>query len=518
MLSYDERAEAEVYIKLCADFKDVFSSPLPLKAALDKVALDFPNSVALTDGVQTLTYFQLSNRVLACVEALRQHAVGCGMRVVIRMPNSLEFYMWYHAVHALGAVAVLVPSLLHSKEVARIFTQCSPDFVISDAVDCAELLSGCGLPHVGVLNPFDEVRQTSLEFSWQDSVVRSCDDLAVILYSSGSTGEPRGIMLSSRNILTNALQSYTRMMAVDLYQERFLVALPLAHSFGHMTCLWLPLVSASAVFVVATVTRAALKEAFDIFKPTMFFGVPALYGALCMTRGLRLDSVRLFVSGGDFLPAALGNVFALLYGRYICPGYGLSEASPVVGLNIFPSDSCSESISPLLAGISYKVVPHQSEDASSGELWVKGENIMLGYFSSDGKMGEGLAADGWLPTGDMVCKKSDGSLVMTGRRKDIIIFKGFNIYPQELEVVLLSHPDVQQAMVFAQPHSSMGQIPVACVVGRAGKSVDERDLVEHCKAALASYKIPHKIVVLSEFPLNHLGKIDRRTVKKNLEC
>lgn len=516
LLSYDARIEAAVFEQLLVGYESVFSAPLPLRAALHKQILETPNSVAVTDGVRVLTYAQLGVLAQNCSDVLRQKGISCGMRVVIRMPNSLEFYSWYHAVHALGAVTVLIPSLLHAREVERIFAQCQPDAVISTVADCAELLQACGLSCIPVIDPCEKHKDAPLQQSFVG--VRSCDDPAVILYTSGSTGEPRGIVLSARNILVNALQSYVRMLSIGLDTERFIAALPLAHSFGHMTVLWLPLVSGSAVYVIPAISRAALKQAFHAFQPTMFFGVPALYGALCMTSGLNVNSVKLFVSGGDFLPKMLSNAFAMLYGRYICPGYGLSEASPVVGLNIFPGQDCTESVTPILPGIAYKLVADGVEAKGAGELWIKGDNVMLGYFSANGMQGLGLSEGGWLATGDMARKKSDGSLLITGRRKEIIIFKGFNIYPQEVENALLAHPAVLQALVFEKSHDTFGQVPVACVVLRQGMSFEEKSLIEHCKMCLASYKIPHKVIYFNEFPLNHLGKIDRRTVKKTLVC
>ena len=519
LLSYDERTEAEIYRQIFAEYESVFSAKLPLKAAFEKKVIDSRDYVALTDGARVFTYAQLHDMTVSLADVLRQQGIIQGMRVAIRMPNSLEFYFWYHAVQAVGAVAVLIPALLHAKEVTKIFAQCSPNLVISDASDCAELLQNCGLVGVAVLNPM-VLPAPSLEKHTilDDSPGRSCDDPAVILYTGGSTGDPRGIVLSARNILTNAFQSYVRVLMVGLDREKFIGALPLAHSFGHMTGLWLPLVSGSAVFVMSSVSRVGLKTAFNTFSPTIFFGVPALFGALCMTRGICLNSVKMFVSGGDFLSVTIRDSFTMLFGRYICSGYGLSEASPVVGLNISPGASSLATISPLLAGISYKIISDVPGSNASGELWIKGDNVMKGYFLAEGENGLGVSSDGWLATGDMVSQKQNGSLVMVGRRKDIIVFKGFNIYPQEVENVLMLHPDVAQAVVAGSDHELFGQVPVAGVVLRQGAVSVDKNLAEHCKNALASYKIPHKIVIFNEFPLNHLGKIDRRTVKKSLVC
>lgn len=516
MLRYDARSELLLYKQICADYKDVFLHSQPLCAALAKQVFDAPDSLALTDGLRSFTYAQLQKLVFKCAGVLRQHKIMCGMRVVIRMPNSLEFYIWYHAIHAVGAIAVLVPHLLHAREVENIFKQCMPDLVISDFLDSLIILENCGLSSDIFLNLSLADLPAEHEPLRHDAV-RLLDDSAVVLYTSGSTGDPRGVVLSARNILTNALQSYTRMLTVDLDCEKFIAALPLSHSFGHMTGLWLPVVSASSVFVMPSISRVGLKEVFNSFKPTIFFGVPALFGALCITRGIFVDSVRLFVSGGDFLPVTIRNAFLHLFGRFICTGYGLSEASPVVGLNIMPDSNAASIITPLLPEIEYKIVSDSPGEASCGELWIKGKNVMQGYFSLADEP-SGCIFDGWLATGDVVSRKKDGSLVMVGRLKDIIVFKGFNIYPQEIENILLKHSQVFQCIVVGRPHDVFGEVPVAGVVVRQGVVFDEKRILDDCKNALASYKIPHKIISFNEFPLNHLGKIDRRTVKKTLLC
>lgn len=384
-----------------------------------------------------------------------------------------------------------------------------------------QLVVACNqaLSSIPVIDVFSDDMPISgeLDFGVQ---ARELKDVAVVLYTSGSTGDPRGVALSVKNILTNAAQSLVRMCTLGLDDdgERFLAVLPLTHAFGHMTCLWLPLIAGATVYVMPGIKRKELLAAFSTFEPTAFFVVPALVGMLCTMYSLQVDSVKAFVSGGDFLSSKLATGFELLFGRRICSGYGLSEASPVVGINVDPRSSTSSVISPLLAGIEYKIVPAGADfSPGGGELWIRGDSVFQGYLENPDEPLRTSLIDGWLPTGDLVELAADGSLSMIGRCKDVIVFKAFNVYPQEVERVLLLHSQVYMAVVIGLEHEIFGQIPVAAVAIKPGARVEEKELVSLCKEHLASYKIPHKVVTLDELPLNHLGKIDRRTVKKMIE-
>ena len=384
---------------------------------------------------------------------------------------------------------------------------------MQQVVACSEGLSGMRVVDVNADDVGGDV---------SDELVRrgrSADEVAVVLYTSGSTGDPRGVALSVKNILTNAAQSLVRMCTLGLDEdgERFLAVLPLTHAFGHMTCLWLPLINGATVYVMAGIKRKELSDVFSRFKPTAFFMVPALVGLMCTIYSLRMESVKAFVSGGDFLSSKLAVGFELLFGRRICSGYGLSEASPVVGVNVNPRADRATEITPLLAGITYKIAPSTSESDDVGELMIKSDSVFQGYLENAHEPLKTVGDDGWLATGDLVARLSDGSLMMIGRAKDVIVFKAFNIYPQEIERVLLLHPQVYMAAVVGLEHELFGQVPVAAVVTKPGARIGDKELVFLCKSHLASYKIPHKIVVLEQMPLNHLGKVDRRTVKKMIQ-
>ncbi len=520
MDGYNIQLEQEHLSDVLADLESVFSSPNPLYTLLHQKVLAAPARCAVTDGAISFSYAQLFHQVLGCAQQLSERGVTSGARIALYLPNIPNFYVWYHALHAVGAIIHLVPVSLHEREIARIFEHAQPFLVVTDSLLRMQQIYVCNenLRAIPVLDVSHMLAPSS------DVLVavqhgRRDDDVAVILYTSGSTGDPRGVALSVKNILTNAAQSLVRMCTLGLDDdgERFLAILPLSHAFGHMTCLWLPLIAGATVYIMPVVKRKDLAHAFAVFKPTAFFMVPALAGLMCTMHTLQMDSVKAFVSGGDFLSSKIAAAFELLFGRRICSGYGLSEASPVVGIQVNPRADTSVFISPLLPGISYKIIPVHAESVGSGELMLQGDGIFQGYFERYDQPLKKVLVDGWLPTGDLVRQAASGDLAMIGRSKDVIVFKGFNIYPQEVERVLLMHPSVYMAVVVGIEHESFGEIPVAVVALRQGMLVTEKELVGMCKQHLASYKIPHRIIVRSEMPLNHVGKIDRRTVKKMID-
>jgi long-chain acyl-CoA synthetase len=332
------------------------------------------------------------------------------------------------------------------------------------------------------------------------------------LYTSGTTGKPKGVMLSCKNVMTNTLQDHARLISTDQREEEsFFSVLPLFHVFAQNTCLWLPvLIGAKSIIVKKIDRKLILKGLYK--KPTMFLGFPALYGLLCLLKTAPLESVRMFISGADAMPDKIRMAFSLIYGRKICAGYGLTEAAPVIAVNHENESLATQFVGYVLPGIECDIRDDEEKSLpknSIGTLWVKGDNVMMGYYKAE-EQTQAVLKDGWLNTGDLGYINKDGYLAISGRIKDLIIHKGFNIYPQEIENVLLSHPAVSQAAVVGLQDSDTGQIAVA-YVGAKGDLVNlDKDLRRLCSANLAGYKIPKKFVCLDKLPMNATGKIDKK--------
>ena len=502
-----EQAIYEKYRAVWSEAEELLSVSqlLPRTAARcgDKVALTAPN--------RDVSYTQWWQYVCSVAAKLKAAGVKKGDRVMLYLSNSPEFYGAYFAVWHLGAIVVPLNVYLHEKEMAGIIEDATPRLIVTTQ-EMAKKLPAVAPELVFALK---EVwwNESELAQASEKPALFKADDTAVILYTSGTTGVPKGVMLSSRNVLTNALQVLARFSSIAKPDdnERFFSVLPLFHVFAQNTCMWLPVLLGATVIIVPRIDRRAILDGLAQ-EPTMFFGFPALYGLLVLMKTAPLDQVRLFISGADALPDKIRAAFALVYGRKICSGYGLTEASPVIAVDGVNEDAPTNMVGQPLMGVTCQIRDENGEALATGEigtLWVKGDNVMKGYYKAK-KQTSAVLVDGWLNTGDMACFDHDGDLAICGRSKDLIISKGFNIYPQEVENTLLKHPAVIKAAVMGKEEKSVGQIPVAFVAIRPGATVDESQISSFCKQNLAPYKVPRSITCLQDLPMTATGKIDKK--------
>lgn len=527
--SYTFEGEQAYFDRLVASLSES-GSMLYAGQLLYVAARKFPHELALITPMHRLSYRELYFRVVLLAKKMQDLGIKPADRVALSFENSAEFYIAYFAAWQIGAVCVPLNIFLHPKEIAYIINDAKPGIIVVSAAQKAVFLQAkelCDNAFPTLL--FDDA------FNWEDvaperidaideicpSIVQAEDALCLLLYTSGTTGVPKGVMLSSRNILTNTLQVATRFAAFahsneNFFRERFFAALPLFHVFAQNTCIWFPMLVGGTVIVVPRIDRkeilAGLAE-----RPTLFFGVPALYGLLCLIKTAPLESVRIFVSGGDAMSDRIRSAFALVYGRKICSGYGLTEASPVIAVNIENQDAESHVVGKPLINIWCQIRDDENRlilDGGVGTLWVRGENVMLGYFGSQDATNMVLDR-GWLCTGDLAQIDSNGNVSIIGRSKDLIIHKGFNIYPQEVENVLMSHPAVFRAAVIGREDALSGQVPVAFVALRDRSQDAERRLREFCGEHLAAYKVPRKIICLDDLPINATGKVDKKRLSQD---
>jgi long-chain acyl-CoA synthetase len=341
------------------------------------------------------------------------------------------------------------------------------------------------------------------------------DDVALILYTSGTTGKPKGAMLTHKNLYSNAKDTGEYLRMND--EDRVITTLPMFHVFCLTVALNAPLLSGATLLIVP---RFSPKEIFELakeYKATVFAGVPTMYNFLYQLPDANpedLSTLRLCISGGASLPVALLNNFEKKFNVRVSEGYGLSEASPVTCFNPLDRPRKAGSIGTSILHVENKIVNELGEELAPGEvgeLIVRGPNVMKGYY----KMPEETAAtirDEWLYTGDLAKMDEDGYFYIVDRKKDIIIVGGYNVYPREVEEVLYNHPDVVEVAVLGVPDPNLGEA-VKCYVVSKNPAVTEEQLLEYCKEHLAKYKIPESITFLEELPKNTTGKILRRALK-----
>ena len=343
------------------------------------------------------------------------------------------------------------------------------------------------------------------------------NETAIILYTSGTTGRPKGAMLTHKNIYSNArdVADYLGFSGDD----RVVATLPVFHVFALTVVVNAPLLRGATILLVPRFSPGDIFKITREKEATVFAGVPTMYNFLYQFpegRKEDFDSIRLSISGGASLPVALLHNFEEKFDVRISEGYGLSESSPVTCFNPTDRERIPGSIGTNITNVENKVVDelgNEVPDGEVGELIVRGPNVMKGYY----KMPEETAAalrDGWLYTGDLARRDEDGYFYIVDRKKDLVIVGGYNVYPREVEEVLFEHRDVVEAAVIGVPDPDFGEAVHAFVVLKDGVKEDIESLESYCKKRLAKYKVPKQFEFLNELPKNTTGKILRRSLKE----
>jgi long-chain acyl-CoA synthetase len=509
--------EKEVFNKLRA-VVTTGNSVLYVGRLLQRAAQWIPESVALIFRGQEVSYRTLYYRAMLLSRVLRAHGIKSRDRVFLCFENSVEFYIGYFAILHIGAVVVPLNIFLNTHELTYIVLDAQPSCIIASLKLAKKFDEGVceGILFLSEKDmAFEGVVPDQLPY-FEINDLHS-DEMAVLLYTSGTTGVAKGVMLSSKNLIINVIQGVSRFSLCE--QERIFAVLPLFHSFAQNTCVVGAFLIGCTVIVVPKIERRAILEGLK-YKPTIFLGVPALYGLLCLLKHAPLESVRIFASGGDALPDKIRSIFGLLYRRKICSGYGLTEASPLVAVDLDDVLSPTNTIGKPFIGIDVQLRDEQGNVVAPGmigELWLKGDNVMLGYYNDVEKTAE-VMRDGWLSTGDLAYVDLSGKLIITGRIKDLIIHKGFNIYPQEIENVILAHAKVLRVGVIGKEEENVGQVPVAYVQLKEEVADIEKILHDFCAKYLALYKIPRVFIcVTKDLPITSTGKIDKKLLRNSTQ-
>lgn len=349
-------------------------------------------------------------------------------------------------------------------------------------------------------------------------VERQPDDLAVLIYTSGTAGAPKAAKLTHGNLYANIRQTLASSEEVQRADDVVFGVLPLFHIFGLNVVLGVTLVAGSAVLLIERFDPVSGLEAIEKHGVSVISGPPTMWAAWVGVPGVdaaMLSSVRLAVSGAAKLPIEVAQAVEAKFGLTLEEGYGLTEASPVV-TSPTGTDAPIGSIGIPVPGVDLRIVDESGDDVlvgDAGEIWVRGPNVFAGYWEDAEASATALTEDGWLRTGDVAVVDDDGYLFLVDRIKDLIIVSGFNVFPAEVEAVLLDHPGIDGCAVVGVPHPHTGEAVKAYVVARLGVPLEEDDIIAFCAEHLASYKCPNKVMFVDEIPRGLTGKIIRHQLK-----
>jgi long-chain acyl-CoA synthetase len=472
-----------------------------------------PQQTAIIDDSGRYTYQQLAAM-----------AAGLGMylsmqterpRVGILLPASAGFVASFYGTLLAGKAAVPINFLLGDREIAHIISDSGIDTVVTipqlagrikdtplNVIDLTQLPK---VPPAAITPHFPTV---------------TGDDVAVLLYTSGTSGLPKGVLLTYGNLQSDVDLTIS---TVHLHtQHKFLGVIPLFHSFGILAMMIAPIQLGATIIYMARFSPVGALNAIREHKASLMFGTPSMYGAILRLKDAKPEDfshMYALISGAEPLPPTLREAFKQRFGVPILEGYGLSETSPAVSVNT-PHVQKAGSVGKPLPGVHVKITDEDGKalpGGQIGEIWVKGPMIMKGYHNLPEETSNVLTADGYFKTGDLGRVDEDGFLHITGRKKEMIIVAGEKAFPREIEDVLLRHPTVAEAAVVGKKDPGRGEVVVAFVVAREGQTPKPDELRDFSRQqGLAQWKVPREIYIEKDFPRNPTGKVLKRELAAKL--
>jgi long-chain acyl-CoA synthetase len=535
---------------------------IPVTGLLDEAAQRHGCRTALVFFGRRTSYRALLAAVDRFAGGLSALGVQRGDRVALVLPNCPQYVVAFYAVLRLGAIVVPTNPLYTETELAHQLKDSGAvlavvhdgafpaldavraqtelrDIVTTSLGDALPLRSRLllrlptararalrarlspGVPEGAQAVPFAKVARGSRSAARGAGPVSPRTAVAVLQYTGGTTGTPKGAMLTHRNLVANAHQVRAWYPQLRQGRETLLGTLPMFHVYGMTMCLTVASLSGARTVLLPTFDVGLLVKALRRWHPTLFPGVPPMYQALMAQGKARLSglrSVRYCISGAMRLEPETVDAFQALTGAHLVEGYGLSEASPVVLANPLNANARPGTVGIPLPGTEVRVVDEEDPSreqppGEAGELVVRGPQVFAGYWHERDDSAR-MLHDGWLFTGDIAVMSPDGFVTVIDRKRDVIIASGFSVFPSEIEEVLLAHPSVADAAVVGVPDSYRGETVKACVIVREGCGLTERALTSYCAERLTGYKVP-KIVEFRVDPLprNMLGKVLRRVLR-----
>jgi long-chain acyl-CoA synthetase len=529
-----------------------------LVALLERSVREAGSCVATEFFGRATTYDQLGDQISRAAEGLRQLGVQAGDRVALVLPNSPQHVVAFYAILRLGAIVVEHNPLYTERELRHIFEDHTARVAICWDVAVPKLKAipdDVPLQHivsVNLLDAFPTIKRLALRLPvkslratrakltapapgtipWKqllghgpiadDHPRPGVHDLAVIQYTSGTTGEPKGAMLTHLNLYSNARQGEAWMYGAEYRKEIFYAILPMFHAFGMTLFLTYGILKQARLVIFPAFDVDLVLDAAKKSPPTVYCAVPPIYERTAIRakeRGISLKTAKYCISGAMNLPQSVVELWESVSGGLLVEGYGMTEASPVCLGNPFHPSRRSGTIGVPFPSTYMRVVDaddptREVAQGERGELLIQGPQVFGGYWNNPGETAKTLLPGGWLRTGDLVTVDADGFTTIVDRVKELIITGGFNVSPSEVEAVLRGHHDLLDAAVVGVPSPHGGEKVVAIVLLRPGAELNADGLGEFCRERLAAYKVPRDIVAVDELPKSLLGKVLRKQVRE----
>jgi long-chain acyl-CoA synthetase len=485
---------------------------------IDSAARD-PDHVAMKLDDAELTYGRLEQGSARVAGLLRDHGVAPGDRVGIMLPNVPYFAVCYYGVLRAGAVVVPMNVLLKRREVAFYLADSGAKVMFAwegFAPDAQAGADEAGAECLLVVpGEFEQMLQDTEPAPGLTETAD--DDTAVILYTSGTTGTPKGAELTHANLTRNCavIGSLLDMGASAVT----LGALPLFHSFGQTCAMNATIATGGTLTLIPRFDPGKALAVIQRDNVNVFQGVPTMYGAILHhpeRDQYDLSMLQLCASGGSAMPVELMRGFEAAFGCKVLEGYGLSETSPVASFNHPDRERKAGSIGTPIVGVEMKVVDddgHEVPQGEVGEIVIRGHNVMKGYWGRPEATAEAIR-DGWFHSGDLALVDEEGYFFIVDRKKDMIIRSGYNVYPREIEEILYEHPAVREAAVLGVPHDEYGEEVGAAIALKEGASASPEELRDFVKSQVAAYKYPRHVWFVDELPKGPTGKILKREIKR----
>jgi long-chain acyl-CoA synthetase len=489
-----------------------------LATTLAQSAASYPDRPAVRLDERLLRYRELDEASARVGSWLLQRGIKTGDRVGLMAPNVPEFPELYYGILRAGAIVVPMNPLFKPREVQYYLADSAAALALAwhgVADQAAQGAKDAGTDLV-IIEPEEFAATLADADPGQAIIDRTPSDTAVILYTSGTTGQPKGAELTHSNLRRNVEVTSSTLLRLGP-EDVILGALPLFHSFGQVVAMGCAVSSGACLTLLPRFDPVRALEIIKRDQVSVLPGVPTMYAAILHGAGGSagdVASLRLCVSGGASMPVELLRGFEKEFGCVILEGYGLSETSPVASFNHPDRERKPGTIGQAISGVEMRVQNDHGDPLPAGEIGeiaIRGHNVMKGYWRRPEETAE-VMVDGWFRTGDLGRMDPEGYFSIVDRKKDMIIRGGLNVYPREVEEVLYEHPAVAEAAVIGIPDPMLGEEVAAVVTLKPGASAEPAELREHVRGQLAAYKYPRHVWIMNDLPHGDTGKIVKRAI------